>query len=69
MSDSGACAGAGVCASVVPTRFKLVDGYGEPIEPEVEPDDQVLLAANLCPMGALRVTDAATGELLAPEDD
>ncbi|MDG4800222.1 ferredoxin [Micromonospora sp. WMMD980] len=68
-SDAEVCIGAGVCASVVPSRFRIDDGFSVPIDPVIEADEEVLVAANLCPMAAIRVTDLSTGAVLAPDED
>ncbi|MFJ2913305.1 hypothetical protein ACIO8F_28585 [Streptomyces sp. NPDC087228] len=41
----------------------LLDGHGM-----VEAGPEVLIAAESCPVEAIRVTDTATGEVLAPTD-
>ena len=68
VSVSSDCIGSGVCAGTAPKHFRLVGGYSEPIAVEVEPDEAVLGAAESCPMGAILVSEAATGKVLAPED-
>lgn len=65
--DHEACIGSAVCAGSVPNRFKLVADRSVPIESEIEPDDEVLGAAESCPMEAILVVNAETGAVLAPE--
>ena len=65
--DHEVCIGSAVCAGSLPNRFKLVGDRSVPIEPEIEPDDDVLGAAESCPMEAILVVNAETGAVLAPE--
>jgi ferredoxin len=44
-----------------PRYFHLVDGLSQARHSEVDPDDAVLAAAELCPMNAIEVVDADTG--------
>jgi ferredoxin len=66
--DHGACIGSAVCAGTLPNRFKIVNDKAEPVDAEIEPDEDVLDAAESCPMEAIRVTEVATGRVLAPEE-
>ena len=65
--DKDTCIGSAVCAGTLPNRFKIVDDKSVPVEEVIAPDDEVLGAAESCPMEAILVTDAGTGEVLAPE--
>jgi ferredoxin len=65
--DHEACIGSAVCAGTLPSRFKIVGDKSVPTDSEIEPDDDVLGAAESCPMEAILVVDAATGAVLAPE--
>jgi ferredoxin len=61
--DAGACAAHGDCVEVAPEVFALEDtarviGSG--------PDDLLFAAAEACPSVAIRLVDAATGELIYP---
>lgn len=64
--DKSTCIGSAVCVGTLPNRFKLVNDKSEPIDEVIEPDDDVIGAAESCPMEAILVTDAETGEVLAP---
>jgi ferredoxin len=64
--DREACLGSGVCAGTAPEYFRLEDGRSRPIREFVEPDEDVLDAADLCPAEAITVHDAA-GHRLAPD--
>ncbi|MBM9618713.1 ferredoxin [Streptomyces zhihengii] len=66
--DQRACMGAGLCNGTLPDRFRLVGGKAEPTETGIEPDEDVLDAADYCPYRAIRITDMATGETLAAAD-
>jgi ferredoxin len=65
--DQDVCQGTGLCASVAAKFFELRDGYSEPIEDEVEPDEDVVDAAEGCPVEAIRVVSLADGRVVAPE--
>lgn len=65
--DRGACQGTGMCSSIASGHFRLHEGYSEPIEEEVEPDDEVVDAAENCPLEAIMVTSTADGRVVAPE--
>jgi ferredoxin len=59
------CVGSGLCVGIAPAHFRLGDDErSRPIEVEVVPDDALLDAAASCPMDAIVVADAATGEPL-----
>lgn len=65
--DRPACLGTGLCAGTAPQHFELAeDGRVRPRHTEIEPDEAVGHAAEMCPVEAIRVRDAATGEVLAP---
>jgi len=54
--------------TVLSKHFALGDdGNSHPTTETIEPDELVLDAA-CCPVEAITVTDAATGDLLAPEE-
>lgn len=65
--DRGTCIGSAVCVGTMPDRFQLVDDRSSPVAEEIEPDEDVLGVAESCPVEAIRVTDTATGQVLAPE--
>ena len=66
--DKGTCIGSAVCVGTAPNRFALNGGTSEPIQAEVDPDEDVLGAAESCPMEAIRVVEIASGKVLAPEE-
>jgi ferredoxin len=66
--DPKACMGTGICAGVAPDRFQVRDGISHPTAAYVPPEDQVVDAAESCPLEAIRVTHRDTGVLIAPEE-
>ena len=63
--DRSLCSGFGSCVDASPAHFAL-DGSGVATALVVETDDDgTLNAAGSCPMGAIAVFDAATGDQLA----
>jgi ferredoxin len=57
------CIGSGVCAGTAPRHFALgEDGKSHPLASPVAADDAVLDAAASCPMEAIAVVDADTGD-------
>ncbi|MGC4897175.1 ferredoxin [Micromonospora sp. DT31] len=64
--DVGRCTGSGVCAALASGHFAYREGRSVPPEGPVDPDDDVLAAAECCPMEAISVTDLATGRVLHP---
>ncbi|HEU4537070.1 MAG TPA: ferredoxin [Polyangiaceae bacterium] len=64
---SRACLGSGLCVATAPGRFRLAGGRSRPTAETAagaEPDDAILAAAQLCPVGAIAVRDAETGQLV-----
>ena len=64
--DQGSCIGSGVCVGDLPHRFQIIDDKSQPIDAEIEADQEVLAAADSCPREAIRVIEVSTGETLAP---
>ncbi|MFI9006523.1 ferredoxin [Actinosynnema sp. NPDC053489] len=64
--DRGACLGTGMCTSIAPDHFRLEGGTSRPVDPNVDPDDAVIDAAESCPMEAILVR-SADGTVLAPQ--
>ncbi|MFC9438621.1 ferredoxin [Nocardia sp. NPDC057030] len=65
--DRGACLGSGMCTGLAPEHFTLVDGRSSPIAEVVQPDDLLIDAAESCPIEAILIRAADTGEILSPE--
>lgn len=66
--DRDACIGTGVCAGAAPGQIEVRTGKASALAPETAPDEAVIDAAEMCPMSAITVRDAASGALLAPEE-
>lgn len=66
--DHRFCIGSGVCAGDRPDRFVLRNGQSEPVEAEIDADDEVLAVADSCPREAIRVIEVSSGNVLAPVD-
>ncbi|KAB7833782.1 ferredoxin [Streptomyces mobaraensis] len=65
--DRNVCAGTGLCLGTASRHMRLDNGRARPVAEVVDPDPSVADAADTCPMEAITVRDAATGEVLAPE--
>ncbi|MDI1461115.1 ferredoxin [Catellatospora sp. KI3] len=64
--DHDACAGSGTCTSIAPKRFRLnAQSLSVPIQELIEPDDDVLEAAEICPAAAITIRDAETGATIS----
>jgi ferredoxin len=64
--DSARCIGSGSCAGLAADIFVLNGRTSRPVRPTVSPDRRVLDAAELCPVEAIVVLDAGTGEPVPP---
>ncbi|MFE0137555.1 ferredoxin [Streptomyces sp. NPDC059037] len=64
--DRRLCAGTGLCLGTASGHMSLDRGRARPVEALVAPDQSVADAAATCPMEAITLRDAATGEILAP---
>lgn len=64
--DARRCIGSGLCAAGAPKFFTLDGNHAVPIQPVIEPDEQVLDIADLCPMEAIQVVHADDGSQIAP---
>ena len=63
--DHELCVGNGMCRGIAPQAFvEVQDGQSSPGDPNAEPLETVLEAAANCPVSAITVTDADTGEEL-----
>ncbi|NHD18465.1 MULTISPECIES: ferredoxin [Actinopolyspora] len=65
--DGGTCIGSGMCSAIAEGYFELVDGVSQPVRAEVDPADDVVDAAESCPVEAITVREADSGRKLAPE--
>ncbi|MEU7565840.1 ferredoxin [Streptomyces fradiae] len=64
--DRLGCAGTGLCLGTAHGRMRLDGGRARPVDEVIDPDEAVLDAAETCPMEAITVRDAETGQVLAP---
>ncbi|GLW75019.1 hypothetical protein Kpho02_73160 [Kitasatospora phosalacinea] len=65
--DRARCIGSGLCARTAPADLSLApDGRATPARPTTEGSAELTEAAEMCPVEAITVRDAATGELVAP---
>jgi ferredoxin len=51
--DQQRCQGTGLCLSMAPGRFRLVGYRAEPVDPVHPPTEDLLVAAEVCPMEAI----------------
>lgn len=65
--DHDVCVGNAMCESFATNTFALnEDRQSSVVNPEGDPEELVLEAAENCPVSAITVTDAETGEQLFP---
>lgn len=67
--DKDKCIGAGTCVSLADLTFKLgeVDHKVELIDQDGNSDEEKLLAAQACPVMAIKIINTATGETVWPK--
>lgn len=66
--DRDVCIGSGMCASLDPAHFQLVDHKSSPVSELTDPSEDAVDAAENCPVEAILISDAATGKTVAPAD-
>jgi ferredoxin len=67
--DPALCTGSGVCAGVAPHLFALDTGnIARAAAAELDAQDTLLSAAECCPMQAITLEDARTGEVVHPDE-
>jgi ferredoxin len=65
--DHQACVGNAMCESIAPKVFKLNDDrQSEVVDAAADSEEKILEAAENCPVSAIFVEDAETGEQLFP---
>ena len=65
--DRQACVGNAMCESIAARTFRLNDDrQSEAIDPPANTEAEILEAAENCPVSAIYVEDAETGERLFP---
>ncbi|KRV46596.1 ferredoxin [Wenjunlia vitaminophila] len=68
--DHSICIGSGLCAGSSPEWFQLgASNKAEPRHAEVDAEEAVLNAAETCPVEAIALRRADSGELVFPPDD
>ncbi|MEU9316798.1 ferredoxin [Streptomyces sp. NPDC048295] len=68
--DRGICIGSGMCLNHAPGRFALDSArQSRPVVPETDADEQVLTAAEGCPVEAITITLTGSGEVVFPPED
>ncbi|KDN88052.1 ferredoxin [Kitasatospora cheerisanensis] len=65
--DQSRCIGSALCTRTAPDALALApNGRATPLHPTAAPSEELTEAAEMCPVEAIAVRHAATGELLAP---
>ena len=65
--DHQLCVGNAMCESIAPRVFQLnEDRQSEAVNPTGDTEEKILKAAESCPVSAIFVEDADTGERLFP---
>ena len=65
--DHQTCVGNAMCESIAPSVFHLNENrQSEVVNPEGNTEEKILEAAENCPVSAIFVEDAETGERLFP---
>ena len=65
--DHNVCVGNAMCETFAPQVFRLNDNrQSEAVNPAGDSEDKILEAAENCPVSAITVEDAETGEQLFP---
>ncbi|MFD7664724.1 ferredoxin [Streptomyces sp. NPDC059788] len=68
--DRNVCIGSGLCAATAPGGFELdAARQSHPVRAECDACDDVLAAAEGCPVEAITVTLADTGEAVFPPEE
>ncbi|GAB3475983.1 ferredoxin [Amycolatopsis cihanbeyliensis] len=65
--DAQSCVASGMCAALAPELFVLNDEHARPADPEFQPDELALDAADSCPGTAITVRDG-DGRRIGPRD-
>ena len=61
--DQETCIGSGMCAGARPDTFRLDGGSAEAVRTDVEPDEDLLDVADMCPAMAIAVFDENGAEV------
>lgn len=68
--DRRVCVGSGQCAGAAPKAFRLDPAHkSHPVASETDASEEVLAAAECCPVEAVAIRRADTGETVFPPED
>ncbi|GGN61132.1 hypothetical protein GCM10012285_59880 [Streptomyces kronopolitis] len=68
--DRGVCIGSGMCVATAPDGFRLDTArQSHPVAPETDAEADILAAAEGCPVEAITVTLAGSGEAVFPPEE
>ncbi|WP_328503386.1 ferredoxin [Streptomyces sp. NBC_00457] len=68
--DRSICIGSAQCLHHAPDGFRLDSGrQSHPLEPETDANEQILAAAEGCPVEAIMITLLGSGEPVFPPED
>ncbi|WP_425834469.1 ferredoxin [Streptomyces fractus] len=68
--DRSVCIGSAMCVNAAPDGFRLDSArQSHPTDPEADANEKVLAAAEGCPVEAITLTLADTGEVVFPPED
>ncbi|MFF3174975.1 MULTISPECIES: ferredoxin [unclassified Streptomyces] len=68
--DRSVCIGSGMCVNHAPDGFRLDSArQSHPVDPETDANERVLAAAEGCPVEAITVALADSGEVVFPPED
>ncbi|WP_042427218.1 ferredoxin [Streptacidiphilus anmyonensis] len=66
--DRGVCISSGFCANSAPDAFRLDSArQSHPVDEEIDASEVVLAAAETCPVEAILIQMAETGEPVFPD--
>lgn len=64
--DQRLCVSTGLCTAMAGQWFEITPQGTRTVQDELDPNDDVIDAAESCPVGAISVVNAADGTVLAP---
>ncbi|MEV3853305.1 ferredoxin [Streptomyces sp. NPDC050095] len=68
--DRGVCIGSGMCVNNAPGAFSLdAARQSHPADPETDANEEVLAAAEGCPVEAIMITLLGSGEPVFPPEE
>ncbi|ASO19191.1 ferredoxin [Actinoalloteichus hoggarensis] len=66
--NQGVCVGSGMCTGTAPDHFRLEGAAASAVAEEIDAHDEVIDAAESCPVEAILVREVVGGKVLAPTD-